>query len=65
MEGWKDWEGKKVFIILKNNREYTGVVLEVETHSNAWIWITLKDKFGQKIGFSAEQIKLIQEESGK
>ena len=62
MEGWKDWEGKKVFIILKNNREYTGVVLEVETHSNTWIWITLKDKFGQKIGFSAEQIKLIQEE---
>jgi len=62
MEGWKKWEGKKVFIILKNERNYSGVVIEVETSNPHLIWVTIKDKFGNNIGFSVEEIKLIQEE---
>ncbi|GAH15158.1 unnamed protein product, partial [marine sediment metagenome] len=27
-QGWKYWEGKKVFIILKNRRTYQGEVIE-------------------------------------
>ena len=29
MDGWKIWEGKKVFIILKNKRTYTGKVISI------------------------------------
>ncbi len=60
-EGWKNWEGKKVFIILKNKRVYSGKVIEVEGDSPL-CWITINDKFGKRIGFSVEEIELIQEE---
>ena len=61
-EGWKDWEGKRVFIILKNKRVYTGEVLEVEGNYPL-CWITINDKFNQKIGFCTEEIEVIQEEN--
>jgi len=61
MEGWKNWEGKKVYIILKNNRRYSGTVIEVET-SGILFWITIIDKFQKRIGFSVEEIEVIQEE---
>lgn len=63
VEGWKIWEGKKVFIILKNKRQYQGEVLEVEinnTSSNCFI--TILDKFGNRISFVNTEIELIQEE---
>lgn len=60
-EGWKAWEGKKVFIILKNNRQYSGVIIEVERNGVLY-WITILDKFNKRVGFSVEEIKTIQEE---
>lgn len=63
MEGWRYWEGRKVFIILKNNRQYSGLVLEVEsTLKSPLVWITIRDKFDNRISFSIEEIKVIQEE---
>jgi small nuclear ribonucleoprotein (snRNP)-like protein len=63
MDGWKKWEGKKVFIILKNDRQYQGVVIEVEiNHKTSLAWITIRDKYNNSIGFNVEEIKLIQEE---
>lgn len=61
MEGWKYWEGKTVFIILKNKRNYKGKVLEVEGKSPL-LWITILDKYNKRIGFSTEEIEVIQEE---
>lgn len=61
MVGWKYWEGKKVYIILKSKRKYEGIVVEVET-GNPLSWITILDKFNKRIGFSTEEIELIQEE---
>jgi len=67
MDGWKYWEGRKVFIILKNKRQYSGIVLEVEedkaTHS--FYFITIKDKFDNRISFINTEIELIQEEKGE
>lgn len=66
MEGWKLWEGKKVFIILKNKRQYSGIVLKVDINKNSpLVWITIKDKFENNIGFSTEEIEVIQEEKEK
>jgi len=61
MEGWKYWEGRKVYIILKNNRRYSGTVIKIES-SGILSWITILDKFQKRIGFSVEEIELIQEE---
>ena len=64
MEGWKIWLGKKVFIISKNvNHPYQGKVVEVDDNSsNKLIWITIIDKFGKRITFSAEEILSIKED---
>ena len=63
MEGWKYWEGKKVYIILKNHRTYQGYVLEVEmSPTSPLVWMVIKDKFGKRITFSIEEIDVIQEE---
>ena len=63
MEGWKYYEGKKVFIILKSKRQYSGVVLEVENNpSSPLVWIILKDKFGNRITFVNSEVELIEEE---
>lgn len=63
MEGWKFWEGKKVFIILKNKRTYQGEVLEIEMNPNSpLIWIIIKDKFGKRVQFVNSEVDIIQEE---
>lgn len=61
MEGWKYWMGKKVFIVLKSKRQYTGKVLEVED-GDILSWMTILDKFNNRIGFNTSEIDLIQEE---
>ncbi|MHA1225332.1 MAG: hypothetical protein ACTSPV_01150 [Candidatus Hodarchaeales archaeon] len=60
-DGWRYWEGKKVYIILKSKREYTGEVLEVEISSNS-AFIIIKDKYGNLVGFNSSEVELIQEE---
>jgi len=62
MEGWKYWEGKKVFIILKNKRQYTGSVIEINEKENGLIWISILDKFSNRITFLDSEIEVIQEE---
>lgn len=64
MEGWKYWEGKKVYIILKNGRKYQGVVTDIDNNSLPLIWLSIKDKFQNRITFSIEEIEVIQEEGG-
>ena len=61
MDGWKIWEGKKVFLILKNKRTYSGIIQNVEEREH-FTWITLKDKFGGLLTFNSEEISLIEEE---
>ena len=63
MEGWKYYEGKKVFIILKNKRHYSGKVIEVDINSGKpLVWITIIDKFDKRITFVQSEIDLLQEE---
>ena len=64
MEGWKVWEGKKVFIILKSGRQYSGIVIEVEADKKdpCFSFIVIKDKFNSRVGFLSSEIELIQEE---
>lgn len=63
MEGWKNWEGKKVFIKTRSNRQYSGKIIKVEIQEYpTLIWLTLIDKFENKITLIHSEIILIQEE---
>ncbi|MEK6879702.1 MAG: hypothetical protein AABY22_08855 [Nanoarchaeota archaeon] len=61
MEGWNKWRGKKVYLILKNKRQYSGIIDEIIL-SSLITWITIKDKFGKYITFNVDEIELMQEE---
>jgi len=61
IEGFKSYEGKRVFLKLKNNREYSGKILKVEDKGSCSI-IILLDKFGKKVGFYDTEISVIEEE---
>ena len=58
---WKEYEGKKVYVILKNNYEYNGVIKTVDTSSKNLTFIELIDKFGMPKVFCVEEIKFIEE----
>ncbi len=62
MEGWKRYLNKKVFIILKNKRQYSGIVIEIDETSLPLVFITIIDKFNNKITFAHSEIDLMQEE---
>jgi len=56
MEGVKQMEGKKVFVILKNNRQYSGVINDVHDSGGGLIFVNLTDKFGKLIIFSLSDL---------
>lgn len=64
MEGFKKYEGKTVFIQLKNGRSYSGKVLEIETKGEISI-LTICDKFGKNVSFYVGEISVIEEEEQK
>lgn len=61
MESWKEYEGKKVFIQLKNQRKYKGRVVSVDDKITCSIF-KIKDKYGKLVGFYDSEISVIQEE---
>ena len=64
MVGWKEWLGKKVFIISKNSSHpFQGKVIEVDdTSAKPLVWIVIKDKFDKRVQFVASEILSIKEE---
>jgi small nuclear ribonucleoprotein (snRNP)-like protein len=62
MTNWLYWLDKRCWIILKNKKEYTGKVIDVDsTSSNILIWITILDKYGKRVLICTEEIDLMQE----
>ena len=62
MMDWTDWKGKKVYILLLNNREYSGRVLDVNGNLGNAHFIEILDKFNKKVTFLTTEIAVIQEE---
>lgn len=61
MDGWKRWQGKKIFLRTKNNRVYTGIVEEVN-EEGMLTFFTIKDKFDKIVCFVSSEILEIKEE---
>lgn len=55
-----DWGGKRVFVILKNKREYSGVIQNIYFETN--YYFTLLGKYGEMVTFPLNEVKVIQEE---
>lgn len=60
MEGQDGLEGKKIYVILKTGRFYSGVVKSIDDN-----FITMIDKYGEIVMFSKSEISSLEEESDK
>lgn len=63
MENWKELEGKRVYLRLKNGRIYSGSIDSIDQTSKPLIFIHLTDKFGYKIILLSSEILELREES--
>jgi small nuclear ribonucleoprotein (snRNP)-like protein len=57
MMDWNDWIGKRVYLVLKNNRVYTGTVLSSDEG-----FLKIKDKFNKEVVINVSDITVIQDE---
>ena len=62
MDGFKQYEGKKIYVSLNNGRFYSGIVKEINDEGSGLVFISIIDKFGSFVTFSSKEILLIQEE---
>ena len=58
---WKQLEKKKVFVQLKSGTFYNGTIIDVDDSDKQIIFITILDKFGDKITFVHSEITKIKE----
>ena len=59
---WKEWINKTIFVQLKSGGVYTGKVIEVDDSSPPLVFISIIDKFGEKVIFvHSEIIKIVEE----
>jgi len=59
---WKDWKGKRIFVQLKSGGVYSGIVIDVDDSSSPLVFISITDKFGEKVTFVNSEIIKIKEE---
>jgi len=63
MEGWNKWMGKKVYLVLNDDRKYSGKIVDVDdTSAKPLIWITIIDKFERRVTFVTSEIVTIKED---
>lgn len=61
-KNWKNWEGKKIYLRLRNGRIYSGNIRKVETADYPIIFIHIIDKFGLDVVIVSSEIVEIREE---
>jgi len=62
MINWEHWIDKRVYVITRKDRIYTGVVKDVDAATAPIIWITMVDKYGLIVQFTSDEIAEIKEE---
>lgn len=63
---WKEWKNKKIFIKTKTSGVYSGNVIDIDDSNKNIIFITLLDKFGDRVTIvHSEILKILEEKSGK
>lgn len=59
---WMDWKGKRIFVRLKTGKVYSGIIEDIDNSNKELIWISIRDKFGNKVTFVHSEIIEIKEE---
>jgi len=59
---WKYWLNKQVFVQLKSGGFYNGKIIDIDENSPPLIFITLIDKFNERVTFVTSEIIKIKEE---
>lgn len=59
---WKEWSGKKIFVKLRDGGVYSGKVIDVDESSKPLIFISITDKYGEKVTIVHSEIIKIKEE---
>lgn len=59
---WKSWNKKRIFVRLKTGDCYTGFVIDVDSEIDNSGFITIRDKFDDKIAIAVSEISKIKEE---
>ena len=57
MDEFKDWKGKKIFLITKSGRKYAGVIKETTDN-----FLFILDKYNEKVTVSISEIASMEEE---
>jgi len=58
---WEYWNGKRIFVKLKNGAVYSGEVIDVDVSNGELIWFTIIDKRGERVVFVHSEIVKIKE----
>jgi small nuclear ribonucleoprotein (snRNP)-like protein len=59
---WTEWDKKRIFIRLKTGDCYNGVVVNVDNGFDNSGFITIIDKFNEKVSIAISEISKIKEE---
>jgi len=59
---WMEWMGKRIFVRLRTGKVYSGIVKDIDINSIPLIFISIIDKFGYLVTFTASEISEIKEE---
>ena len=60
---WKEWIGKRIFVKLNGGGIYSGEVIDIDEDLKPLIFITIIDKFGERVQFVNSEILKIKEEA--
>jgi len=59
---WKEWMGKKIFVKLSGGGVYSGEVIDIDLDLKPLVFITIIDKYGERVQFvNSEILKLVEE----
>jgi len=59
---WDSYKNKKIFVVLKNGRKYSGVCKTVAKAEGGICFITIRDKFDKAVTFVSSEVEVIEED---
>lgn len=62
---WNEWKDKEIFVKLREGDVYSGKVIDIDTSDKPLIWITIIDKYGEKVTLVHSEIIKIKEEKNE
>jgi len=59
---WMDWMGKRIFLRTKSGKVYSGEVIDIDENQSPIIFLTIIDKFDERVMIITSEISELKEE---